>query len=216
MLGGRVSGHVPGPACRAAGRVRARQGNCAGCHNSTVKSGDLDLVSLQSPKTFEEDRETWAKVVEKLKLGQMPPPGLPRPAAETVSGRHPLDRGRIRPAGPRHPARSGTGQRAPAEPRRIQQHDPRPARRGHPPRRQLSGRHGGLRVRQHQRRAERLSPELLEKYLDAAERSRADGDLRAGRDEARGDALPRPGPHQRYARTVLASQGPVPLRRDRT
>src|SRR5436305_15062680 len=61
------------------------QNNCAGCHSPTVKAGDLDLVSLQSPKTFDEDRETWVKVVEKLKHGQMPPPGLPRPPAETVS-----------------------------------------------------------------------------------------------------------------------------------
>src|SRR5436190_3871210 len=61
------------------------QNNCAGCHNPSNKSGDVDLVSLQSPKTFDEDRETWTKVVEKLKLGQMPPPGLPRPPAETVS-----------------------------------------------------------------------------------------------------------------------------------
>ena len=36
-------------------------------------------------RTFEDDREIWEKVVEKLKLGQMPPPGLPRPAPETIT-----------------------------------------------------------------------------------------------------------------------------------
>src|SRR5689334_2829124 len=61
------------------------KGNCASCHNASVKSGDLDLASLHSPKTFEEDRETWARVVEKLRLGQMPPPGMPRPPAETIT-----------------------------------------------------------------------------------------------------------------------------------
>src|SRR5437588_7496634 len=61
------------------------QKNCVACHNGTVKSGDLDLAALQTAKTFEENRETWEKVVEKLKLGQMPPPGAPRPPAETVS-----------------------------------------------------------------------------------------------------------------------------------
>ena len=61
------------------------QANCAACHNASLKSGDIDLVSLQSPKTFEEDREIWAKVAGKLKLGQMPPAGLPRPPAETIA-----------------------------------------------------------------------------------------------------------------------------------
>ncbi|MBL8220136.1 MAG: DUF1592 domain-containing protein [Bryobacterales bacterium] len=53
--------------------------SCAGCHNGSVKSGDIDLKSLHSAKTFDEDREIWEKVVEKLKLGQMPPPGIPKP-----------------------------------------------------------------------------------------------------------------------------------------
>src|ERR1043165_9576201 len=62
------------------------EARCAGCHNATSKSGNLDFAALQSPKTFEENRETWEKVVAKLKMGQMPPPGLPRPPAETVNG----------------------------------------------------------------------------------------------------------------------------------
>ncbi|MBL8173243.1 MAG: DUF1592 domain-containing protein [Bryobacterales bacterium] len=53
--------------------------SCAGCHNGSVKSGDIDLNTLDSAKTFDEDREIWEKVVEKLKLGQMPPPGIPKP-----------------------------------------------------------------------------------------------------------------------------------------
>ena len=61
------------------------QKSCAGCHNATVKSGDVDLATLRTAKTFEEDREIWEKVVEKLELGQMPPPGLPRPDAETIT-----------------------------------------------------------------------------------------------------------------------------------
>ena len=61
------------------------QKSCASCHNATVKSGDVDLATLRTAKTFEEERETWEKVVEKLELGQMPPPGLARPEAETVT-----------------------------------------------------------------------------------------------------------------------------------
>jgi hypothetical protein len=61
------------------------QKSCAGCHNASVKSGDVDLATLRTARTFEDDREIWEKVVEKLKLGQMPPPGLPRPAPETIT-----------------------------------------------------------------------------------------------------------------------------------
>ena len=53
--------------------------NCVACHNPSVKSGDVDLKSLQTAKTFDENREVWEKVVDKLKTGQMPPPGVPRP-----------------------------------------------------------------------------------------------------------------------------------------
>ncbi len=58
--------------------------SCAGCHNASVKSGDVDLKSLQTAKTFDQDREIWEKVVDKLKTGQMPPPGVPRPLEATT------------------------------------------------------------------------------------------------------------------------------------
>jgi Protein of unknown function (DUF1592)/Protein of unknown function (DUF1588)/Protein of unknown function (DUF1587)/Protein of unknown function (DUF1595)/Protein of unknown function (DUF1585)/Planctomycete cytochrome C len=61
------------------------QKSCVGCHSATVKSGDVDLATLRTARTFGDDREIWEKVVEKLKLGQMPPPGLPRPAPETIT-----------------------------------------------------------------------------------------------------------------------------------
>lgn len=58
--------------------------NCVACHTSKVKSGDIDLSSLRSPQTFDENREIWEKVVEKLRTGQMPPPGVPKPALTDV------------------------------------------------------------------------------------------------------------------------------------
>jgi cytochrome c551/c552 len=61
------------------------QKSCVACHNATVKSGNVDLKSLQTAKTFEEDRESWERVVEKLKTGQMPPPGGARPPEETIA-----------------------------------------------------------------------------------------------------------------------------------
>src|ERR1700724_3849866 len=59
--------------------------SCVGCHNATVKSGDVDLKALETEKTFAEDREIWEKVVEKLQTGKMPPPGTPRPPVATTA-----------------------------------------------------------------------------------------------------------------------------------
>src|SRR6267142_739232 len=61
------------------------QKSCVGCHNSKVKSGDVDLAALRSARTFDEDREIWEKVVEKMKTGQMPPAGTPRPPASMTA-----------------------------------------------------------------------------------------------------------------------------------
>ena len=61
------------------------QKSCAGCHNPNTKSGDIDLASLSTPKSFEAERGIWEKVVEKLKTGQMPPPGVPKPSATSVA-----------------------------------------------------------------------------------------------------------------------------------
>ena len=60
------------------------QQSCVGCHNAQLKSGDVDLQTLQGTKTFEQNRAIWEKVVDKLKTGQMPPPGVPRPPNESV------------------------------------------------------------------------------------------------------------------------------------
>jgi len=61
------------------------QKNCSGCHNASTRAGDLDLTSLKAQNTFETDREIWERVVEKLKLGQMPPAGVPHPQSEATA-----------------------------------------------------------------------------------------------------------------------------------
>jgi len=55
--------------------------NCLACHNSAVRSGDVDLEVYKEPKAFTDGRETWERVLAKLKAGEMPPPGIPRPPA---------------------------------------------------------------------------------------------------------------------------------------
>src|SRR5215472_15655293 len=68
------------------------QKSCVGCHNAKVQSGNINLQAIQAAKTFETERETWEKVVEKLKTGQMPPPGAPHPTeAATLEVAHWLE-----------------------------------------------------------------------------------------------------------------------------
>lgn len=62
------------------------QKNCVACHNTKLKSGDLDLKTPSaSEQTFVHDREMWEKVLEKLQTTQMPPPPLPQLPMDSVA-----------------------------------------------------------------------------------------------------------------------------------
>jgi mono/diheme cytochrome c family protein len=60
---------------------------CVGCHNSRLLTANLDLekgkVDPGDPGNIVSRAETWEKVLHKLDTGAMPPPGKPRPDAET-------------------------------------------------------------------------------------------------------------------------------------
>src|ERR1043166_3270682 len=55
---------------------------CAGCHNDKLQSGGFSWtqVDLAHPGQTAEQLE---KVIRKVRVGMMPPPGMPRPAAAT-------------------------------------------------------------------------------------------------------------------------------------
>jgi hypothetical protein len=53
--------------------------SCYTCHNSQAKMAGLDLAALASRTPIPDDRIIWEKVLTKLKSGQMPPAGRPRP-----------------------------------------------------------------------------------------------------------------------------------------
>jgi len=55
---------------------------CVTCHNSRLKTGGLQLDSLDVNQVAG-DAQTWEKVVTKLRTGEMPPPGRPRPERAT-------------------------------------------------------------------------------------------------------------------------------------
>ena len=52
--------------------------HCAGCHNSQMKNGGLDLESIRLDDVAQHP-DVWERVVRKLRARQMPPVGMKRP-----------------------------------------------------------------------------------------------------------------------------------------
>ncbi|MBI2689448.1 MAG: DUF1592 domain-containing protein [Acidobacteria bacterium] len=59
--------------------------NCLACHNDRVQSGSVNLAPFTNPATLLTAREDWEKVVQKVRSGEMPPKGLPRPSVEQIN-----------------------------------------------------------------------------------------------------------------------------------
>jgi hypothetical protein len=57
---------------------------CAYCHNDKLKSGSMTLTALDL-EHIDRTAELAEKMVRKLRVGLMPPPGMPRPAREIVN-----------------------------------------------------------------------------------------------------------------------------------
>src|ERR1700761_1837686 len=53
--------------------------HCSGCHNDVDKAGRLDLSSLTFDPNNRSNLQTWVKVFDRLKAGEMPPKRKPRP-----------------------------------------------------------------------------------------------------------------------------------------
>lgn len=58
--------------------------NCAPCHNDRLASGGLNVSIFSSPTSIAQHREGWEKILRKLKSGEMPPKGAPRPSQQQV------------------------------------------------------------------------------------------------------------------------------------
>jgi Protein of unknown function (DUF1592)/Protein of unknown function (DUF1588)/Protein of unknown function (DUF1587)/Protein of unknown function (DUF1585)/Protein of unknown function (DUF1595)/Cytochrome C oxidase, cbb3-type, subunit III len=56
--------------------------NCVGCHNEKMQAGGLNLKGAAD---VAKSRDQWEHVVDKLKRGEMPPKGMPRPAQEDIA-----------------------------------------------------------------------------------------------------------------------------------
>jgi hypothetical protein len=57
---------------------------CSYCHNDKLKSGGMSLTRLDL-QHIDQTAELAEKAVRKLRVGLMPPPGMPRPAREVVN-----------------------------------------------------------------------------------------------------------------------------------
>jgi hypothetical protein len=52
---------------------------CAVCHNDKVSSGGLNVKLLMSPDSIATYRDGWETILDKVRGGEMPPKGIPRP-----------------------------------------------------------------------------------------------------------------------------------------
>lgn len=61
------------------------QQNCAVCHNEKLRTGGLALTSYHDLASVLRDRDVWEKVVHRVRAGEMPPKGMPRPKPEAIA-----------------------------------------------------------------------------------------------------------------------------------
>jgi len=59
--------------------------NCTACHNEQMPQGGLNVAAFATPSSVHANREGWEKIVQKVRSGEMPPKGLPRPTVEQVT-----------------------------------------------------------------------------------------------------------------------------------
>lgn len=61
------------------------QQNCAVCHNEKLNTAGLALTKYRDKAAMLHDRAVWEKVVARVRAGEMPPKGMPRPAPEQIA-----------------------------------------------------------------------------------------------------------------------------------
>jgi mono/diheme cytochrome c family protein len=56
------------------------RGVCLGCHNQQLASGGMNIQPFLESKSLTESRDGWDIILQKLRAGEMPPTGIPKPA----------------------------------------------------------------------------------------------------------------------------------------
>ena len=77
------SGPAPSSAPASPALTQVVQRYCVVCHNDALLTGNLSLQDFAVEHATEE-REIAEKMIRKLRAGMMPPPGIPRPSADTL------------------------------------------------------------------------------------------------------------------------------------
>jgi len=54
--------------------------SCAPCHNDTLASGGMNIAQFTQATSLTKSRDGWDIIVRKMRSGEMPPKGMPRPA----------------------------------------------------------------------------------------------------------------------------------------
>ena len=57
---------------------------CVPCHNDRMASGGLNVAVFSTLGSIHEQREGWEKILQKIRSGEMPPKGIPRPSEAQV------------------------------------------------------------------------------------------------------------------------------------
>ncbi len=57
---------------------------CVACHNDRNPAGSLNLGPFTAASSVSEQRDGWERIVHKLRTGEMPPKGLPRPPLKDI------------------------------------------------------------------------------------------------------------------------------------
>jgi mono/diheme cytochrome c family protein len=58
--------------------------SCNGCHNDRLTSGGLNTAALAHFSSISDHREEWEKILLKVRTGEMPPKGVPRPDGNQI------------------------------------------------------------------------------------------------------------------------------------
>jgi len=57
---------------------------CSACHNEKLASGGLNVSLYLDPATLATKREAWETILDKVRAGEMPPKGIPKPPQERM------------------------------------------------------------------------------------------------------------------------------------
>jgi Protein of unknown function (DUF1592)/Protein of unknown function (DUF1588)/Protein of unknown function (DUF1587)/Protein of unknown function (DUF1585)/Protein of unknown function (DUF1595) len=52
---------------------------CTPCHNAQMASGGMNIAGFTKPESLVTDRPGWERILDRLRAGEMPPKGVPRP-----------------------------------------------------------------------------------------------------------------------------------------